>query len=162
MEVISAKVKGETQSDDKTMIMERVIQIVAGLPNHSKTQEILTNDFIDQLWNSLDHPPLLYMGDKFKWRQPDGSNNVRVNDMAEVVPSITNNAALQNPLMPKLGATGQPYSRTVKPKVTPLGAQPDPEAIFESVMAREGFRRNPNNVSSILWYWATIIIHGTH
>lgn len=27
-------------------------------------------------------------------------------------------------------------------------------------MAREGFRKNPNNVSSILWYWATIIIHG--
>lgn len=58
------------------MIMERIIQIVAGLPNHSKTREALTNDFIDQLWNSLDHPPLLYMGDKFKWRQPDGSFNV--------------------------------------------------------------------------------------
>lgn len=41
-----------------------------------------------------------------------------------------------------------------------LGAQPDPEAIFESVMARDGFKKNPNNVSSILWYWATIVIHG--
>lgn len=41
-----------------------------------------------------------------------------------------------------------------------LGAQPDPEAIFESVFARDAFRKNPNNVSSILWYWATIIIHG--
>jgi linoleate 10R-lipoxygenase len=138
-DIVHAKLRGETQQDDKTMIMERTIQLVAGLPNHSKTQEILTNSFIDQLWNSLDHPPLLYMGDQFKWRQPDGSNN--------------------NPMMPKLGAAGQPYSRTVKPKTTALGAQPDPEAIFEAVMAREGFRKNPNNVSSILWYWATIIIH---
>lgn len=29
-------------------------------------------------------------------------------------------------------------------------------------MARDGFRKNPNNVSSILWYWATIIIHGEY
>lgn len=28
-------------------------------------------------------------------------------------------------------------------------------------MARDEFRKNPNNTSSILWYWATIIIHGT-
>lgn len=76
MEIIAAKLKGETQQDDKTMLMERTIQLVATLPNHSKTQEVLTNDFIDKLWNSLDHPPLLYMGDNFKYRLPDGSNNV--------------------------------------------------------------------------------------
>ena len=75
-QIVSAKVKGETQMDDKTMIMERTIKLVAGLPNHSKTQEILTNTFIDELWNSLDHPPMLYMGDQFKWRHADGSFNV--------------------------------------------------------------------------------------
>lgn len=58
------------------MLMERTIQLVAGLPDYSKTREVLTNSFIDKLWNSLDHPPLLYMGDQFKWRNPDGSNNV--------------------------------------------------------------------------------------
>lgn len=62
--------------------------------------------------------------------------------------------------MPKLGAAKTPYSRSVRPKGMSLGAQPDPEAVFESVMARDGFKKNPNNVSSILWYWATIIIHG--
>lgn len=72
----------------------------------------------------------------------------------------TNLAGQQNPTLPQLGAAGTMYSRTVKPKVVPLGALPHPETIFESVMAREGFKRNPNNVSSILWYWATIIIHG--
>ncbi|CAM1508862.1 Fc.00g026010.m01.CDS01 [Cosmosporella sp. VM-42] len=139
LDIVKAKVKGETQQDDKTMIMERTIQLVAGLSDHSTVQETLTNDFIDTLWNSLDHPPLLYMGDKYRFRQPDGSNN--------------------NPLMPLLGAAGQPYSRSVRPKVPPLGAMPDPEAIFEAVMARDIFKSNANNVSSILWYWATIIIH---
>ncbi|KAL6853115.1 hypothetical protein ACO1O0_007668 [Amphichorda felina] len=139
IEIVTAKVRGETLQDDKTMIMERTIQIVAGLPDHSKTQEILTNSFIDKLWNSLDHPPLIYVGPDSKYRRPDGSGN--------------------NPYAPNLGARGHTYARSCKPKNLQLGAQPDPEAIFEAVMARDGFRRNPNNVSSILWYWATIIIH---
>lgn len=75
-DMLAAKIKGETQSDDKTMIMERTIQMVATMPDHSPRQEVLTNLFIDKLWNSLDHPPLLYMGDQFRYRQPDGSNNV--------------------------------------------------------------------------------------
>ena len=58
------------------MIMERTIQVVTSLNNKSKRQEVLTNQFIDMLWYSLDHPPQLYMGDEFKYRQPDGSNNV--------------------------------------------------------------------------------------
>ncbi|KAF4459201.1 prostaglandin-endoperoxide synthase 1 [Fusarium albosuccineum] len=138
-EIVRSKVKGETQQDDKTYIMERTIALVASLNDHSKVQEVLTNSFIDTLWNSLDHPPMLYMGDQFRFRQPDGSNN--------------------NPYLPKLGAARTPYSRSVRPKGMSLGAQPDPEAVFEAVMARDGFKRNPNNVSSILWYWATIIIH---
>lgn len=76
-DIVKAKLKRETQQDDKTMIMERTIQLVSMMPNKSKRQEILTNSFIDKLWNSLDHPPLLYMGDEYKYRQPDGSNNVR-------------------------------------------------------------------------------------
>jgi linoleate 10R-lipoxygenase len=59
------------------MIMERTIQLVASLNDHSKVQEVLTNSFIDKLWNSLDHPPMLYMGDQYRFRQPDGSLNVR-------------------------------------------------------------------------------------
>lgn len=76
IDIIIAKLKGETQQDDKTMIMERTIQLVAGLPDHSRTQEILTNSFIDKLWNSLDHPPLLYVGPESKYRRPDGWGNV--------------------------------------------------------------------------------------
>ena len=31
---------------------------------------------IDELWNSLQHPPMSYLGDKFAYRSADGSNNV--------------------------------------------------------------------------------------
>lgn len=75
-DILAQKLKRKTLSDDKTMVMERTIALVAGLPDFSKRQELLTNDFVDVLWNSLDHPPTLYMGDEYRFRQPDGSNNV--------------------------------------------------------------------------------------
>lgn len=56
--------------------MERIIQLVADLPAGSKTRTSLTNDFVDQLWSSLQHPPLSYLSDQFNYRQPDGSYNV--------------------------------------------------------------------------------------
>jgi hypothetical protein len=62
--------------------------------------------------------------------------------------------------MPQLGAAGSVYARSVRPGKITMGALPDPEQIFESVMARRQYRKHPNNVSSILWYWASIIIHG--
>jgi hypothetical protein len=39
------------------------------------------------------------------------------------------------------------------------GALPDPGLIFDAVFARKTFRKHPNNVSSILFYWASLIIH---
>jgi hypothetical protein len=64
-------------TDDKTMIMERVIQLVSNLPSNSKLRVELTNTFLGELWYSLEHPPSLYVGDKYQYRQADGSYNVR-------------------------------------------------------------------------------------
>ncbi len=92
MNVMQDKASGELQ-DDKTYLMERVIQVcdedhnkshaglranlhwklVAGLPTRSKARADLTNAFLDELWNSLQHPPLSYLGDKYQYRQADGS-----------------------------------------------------------------------------------------
>lgn len=57
MAVMQTKATGAL-ADDRTYIMEKVIQLVSGLPAHSKTRVDLTNSFIDELWNSLQHPPL--------------------------------------------------------------------------------------------------------
>jgi hypothetical protein len=56
--------------------MERTIALTGSLPAASKNRVKLTDTLIDALWNSLQHPPLSYMGDKFQYRSADGSYNV--------------------------------------------------------------------------------------
>lgn len=139
--LIKSKLHGSEPMDDHTMLMERIIQLVAGLPTKSRTRVVLTDQFINELWYSLDHPVLNFIGEKSMYRSADGSNN--------------------NPLYPQMGAAGTTYARSVRPTIMPPGALPDPGLIYDSVMRRSdhGYKRHPNNVSSILWYWATIIIH---
>lgn len=141
LELIKSKLKGNEPMDDHTMLMERIIQLVAGLPSKSRNRILLTDQFIGELWDSLDHPVLNYIGEKYMYRSADGSYN--------------------NPLYPQMGAAGTTYARSVRPTIMPPGALPDPGLIYDSVMRRSnsGYRKHPNNVSSILWYWATIIIH---
>lgn len=58
--------------------MERTIQLATSLPDGSDTQVKLTGNLIKELWNSLQHPPLSYLGDEYEYRTADGSNNVRL------------------------------------------------------------------------------------
>lgn len=126
--------------------MERMIQLTSRLPGTSKVRIKLTSLQVDKLWDSLQHPPLSYLGSDFHYRQPDGSNN--------------------NVMYPQLGAAGSPYARSVKPMTRMPGALPDPYLIFDSIFSRgpnnEHYRENDNNVSSMLFYTATIIIHGSY
>lgn len=62
--------------DDKQLVMEQLIGIVASLPNTSNARKTLTHSMIDGLWNSLQHPPLSYLGSQYQYRTADGSNNV--------------------------------------------------------------------------------------
>ena len=64
--------------------MERAIALTASLPETSKNRLKLTDTIIDTLWDSLQHPPLSYMGNKFQYRQPDGSYNAS----STVLPSV--------------------------------------------------------------------------
>lgn len=63
-------------------------------------------------------------------------------------------------MFPQLGAAGTSYARSVNANVLRQGALPDPALIYDSVMKRTEYKKHPNNVSSVLWYWASIIIHG--
>lgn len=125
--------------DDKTYLMERIIQLAADLPVESRTSATLTNTFLNQLWTDLQHPPQSYLGTEFVYRKADGSNN--------------------NILWPRLGAAGQPYARTVRPRLMQPVARPDPALIFDSLLARKAFKPHPNKISSVLFYLASIIIH---
>jgi len=37
---------------------------------------------------------------------------------------------------------------------------PEPEQLFDSLLARKEFKEHPTKISSILFYLASIIIHG--
>ncbi|KAH0846113.1 hypothetical protein AYO21_10106 [Fonsecaea monophora] len=125
--------------DDRKMHMEEVMQLVAALPDSSANRVKLTSSLVDLLWNSLQHPPLSYLGDGYQYRSADGSNNSYI--------------------FPKLGAANTPYARSVQPKIAQPGALPDPGLLFDSILAREEFKPHPNNVSSIFFNWASLIIH---
>ena len=58
-----------------------------------------------------------------------------------------------------LGAANTPYARSVRPETLQPGSLPDPGLIFDSIFARGEYREHPNRVSSILYYWASLIIH---
>ncbi|KAG9234558.1 heme peroxidase [Amylocarpus encephaloides] len=128
-------------TDDKTMVMERVIQLVSNLPQNSEHRVTLTNVFVGELWDSLQHPPQSMLGDKYTYRQADGSWN--------------------NILNADIGRAGTPYARSVAPHVVQPNPKPDPGLIFDSIMSREngGFKPHANKISSMLYYIASIIIH---
>jgi hypothetical protein len=131
---------GDGQIDDRKYLVEKIIQVAASLPNRSMLRGDLNAGFIGTLWRNLHHPPISYLGDEFRYRTADGSNN--------------------NITYPKLGAAGSHYARSVAPqRPKPLNL-PDPSVIFDSLMARKkSMKEHPSKVSSTLFHFATLIIH---
>ncbi|RFU82151.1 fatty acid oxygenase [Trichoderma arundinaceum] len=128
------------QIDDRRYLFENLIQVAASLPNDSKLRSTLNSRFIKALWENLQHPPISYLGDEFRYRTADGSNN--------------------NITYPKLGAAGSHYARSVAPKHQGPINLPDPSVIFDSLLARKSsLREHPSKISSSLFHFATIIIH---
>lgn len=121
--------------------LESIIQTAASLPPKSKLCKDLSAVLIKPLWNELQHPPLTYLGDDFKYRKSDGSNN--------------------NFMYPRLGAAGSFYARSVTPQTLAPSVLPDAGLIFDTIFARdEEPRQHPNQISSVLFYFASIITHG--
>jgi len=138
-EAISTVFFQDGLQDDKKYFMEKIIQFVASLPETSKLQSKLTSGLIGNLWNVLEHPPLSYVGDKYQYRQPDGSWN--------------------NIMYPHLGKANTEYAKSVKPIHQQQAALPDPGVLFDALLARKAYKPHPSRISSMLFYLATIIIH---
>lgn len=136
---LNSSVKGV--NDDKQLLLERLIQLLSKLPPTSTNGKKVTDGLITGLWESLDHPRVSSLGEKYRFREADGSNN-----------NIHN---------PTLGVAGSHYARSAKPMVYQSPNPPAPETIFDTLMARDPakFRPHPNQISSVLFYFATIITH---
>lgn len=118
---------------------------------------------INQLWEDLSHPPPMFLA-QGRFREADGSGN--------------------NPAYPSLGAAGTrkyrnflsayvgasltrltlvtpptAYARSV-PKMHPSPNNlPDPTIVFDALLKRDGFTPHPSGISSLLFSFATLIIH---
>ena len=63
--------------DDKDFLMERLIKLASDLPLTSKNGNLISDKFVQQLYDDLEHPPAKLLGDDHKFRAADGSYNVR-------------------------------------------------------------------------------------
>lgn len=161
VQFLNASVTGV--NDDNKHLLEHLVQLLSKLPPHSKQMKGLSDGFINQLWTTLDHPPVSSLGDQYKYRRADGSCN--------------------NIYSPQLGAANTPYARSVRPTVLQNPDLPEPEIVFEklsenqppprpmhskhsfnianskTVARGDKFEPHPQGISSMLFYLATIIIH---
>ncbi|KAK4548052.1 hypothetical protein LTR36_010772 [Oleoguttula mirabilis] len=126
--------------NDRGYYMERLIQAASLLPP-DRCDTKLTDGFLTQLWNDLQHPPQTLLSHEYRYRQPDGRNN--------------------NYQLPHIGKAGMPYARTVAPMTKQPGCLPDPGVLFDTLMARKNTEGtdHPAKISSMLFYLASIIIH---
>lgn len=113
--LLSTSAKGI--NDDNKYLVERLVQLLAKLPPQSEEVRQLSDGFIDQLWNALDHPPASSLGDKYQYRQADGSHN-NISD-------------------PQLGSANKPYARLVRSKDFQDPDLPDPATIFDKLSEDE-------------------------
>ena len=138
IELAKASLTGDPVNDN-TFLMERLIQLTSELSTTSKEGTRLSNMFVQQLYDNLQHPPVASLGHDHKYRAADGSFN--------------------NLMAPMVGAANTPYARTVRPQTLQPMDRPDPGDLFDSLMARDEFEPHPAKLSSMLFYLASIIIH---
>lgn len=63
--------------NDRTFLMERLVKLASELPPTSKNRARISNSFVQQLYDDLQHPPVSILGNQHEYRAADGSFNVR-------------------------------------------------------------------------------------
>jgi hypothetical protein len=126
--------------DDKDLLLENGVSMLQGLPLNSGLSEKISSGFISMLWGDLPHPVVTYAGPEARYRRHDGGNN--------------------NIHSPEMGKAGSPYARNVPP-LKPKGPNlPDVEAVYETLLRRDGpFRPHPSGLNRLFFSFATMVIH---
>ncbi|BGP26129.1 fatty acid oxygenase PpoA [Rhodotorula toruloides] len=131
-----AKSAGEP-IDDREMLLENIVTILQKEQEGSPIREPVTHTLLKVLWDDLSHPPISFTGPQY--RSIDGYGT-----------SLTD---------PDLGKAGTPYARTVPPCHPKPPQLPDPSVVFDALLRRKEFKPHPSGISSLLFSFATIIIH---
>ncbi|KAK3988374.1 heme peroxidase [Cladorrhinum sp. PSN332] len=171
--------------DDKTGGTEILIALLTALSSKSKIRKLLTHHLVDSLWDTLQHPPLTYVGGDVKYEVVDPANpdppkpkrsdtiTFKAPDsdivLRESVPQSpdglyqyrTPDGSYNSMLHPHLGRAGTPYAKTVRSVKRLQGVKPDPGLLFDLLMARDDTKNIENDagISAMFYYHATIIIH---
>ncbi len=125
--------------DDRKMLLEQLVTLLASMPVTSPVSRTLSDGLINVVWGQLPHPAVSFMGPENRFRSADGSGN--------------------NPMVPQLGASNQPYSKNVTRLHPQMVNLPDPGTVFDLLLARDSFEPHPSGISSLLFNFANIIIH---
>ncbi|KAK0467084.1 linoleate diol synthase [Desarmillaria tabescens] len=119
-------VRNTDSLDDRKLLLEHALVFLSPLQNK----------VIALLYNDLSHPPATYLGNEYKFRKADGSNN--------------------NVLASDMGKAGTPYARSVQ-QTHPLPRRnmPDSGLIFDTLQ----FVKHPGGLSSLMFAFAALVIH---
>ncbi|KAK4702162.1 linoleate 10R-lipoxygenase, partial [Phenoliferia sp. Uapishka_3] len=124
--------------DDRKLLLEEVVTFLGALPAESTLGSKLSDTLITALWDDLPHPPSTFIGSG-RFRDSDGGAN--------------------NLSYPDLGRANTAYARDVVP-VHPLPNNlPDPGVVFDALLKRDKFVPHPSGISSMLFSFATLVIH---
>ncbi|KAK4460577.1 Psi-producing oxygenase A [Cladorrhinum samala] len=172
--------------DDKAGGTEILIGLLTSLSSRSKIRKLLTDHLIDSLWDTLQHPPLTYVGGDVKYEVVDPANpdpakpkrsdtitftspdnpNITLRESVPQAPDglyqyRTPDGSYNSMLHPHLGRAGTPYAKSVRGVKRLQGVKPDPGLLFDLLMARDDSKNIENDagISAMFYYHATIIIH---
>ncbi|KAF8516240.1 heme peroxidase [Gautieria morchelliformis] len=100
----------------------------------------LTNAAVAGLYNSVPHPPAVFLGPKYAWRQADGAcNNVHNHN---------------------LGRAGTPYARSVQAKrCIDRSALPEPGLVFDVLLKARDRVNHAGGNSALTFAFASLVTH---
>jgi hypothetical protein len=126
--------------DDRKGAFQTGLDVIAKMDPSTPVWTKLNNAAVNQLYNTIPHPPASYLGREHAFRQADGGGN-----------------NLENP---NLGRAGSPYARSVRGQMgLPNTSLPDPGLVFDTILKRKQFKKHQGGMSSMIFAFASLVTH---
>ncbi|KAI0060307.1 heme peroxidase [Artomyces pyxidatus] len=138
--------------DDRKLLLEHILTLMARLPKGSPFAAKLQQFVISTLYKDLPHPPSGYLA------IPPTSDSASANSVSYAFRSA--DGSDYNQLLPSLGKARSPYARSVpSQKCLNPSSLPSPELVFDTLLKRDKFEEHPGGISSLFFAFADLVIH---